>query len=484
MRLIAVFAGCLVVLDAGTGLSFAPLSRRGVAAKKRDKTHVLFATGSNNNQFDLSKPVFDLFTFRSIRGDALLRYNSLNQSEPLRINLYALLAASLFAFPTVGEAVGVSEPPGVLQIAACIVGGLGSMGLFARECKRRSNQLYRIEKELNSELLKLRLPMNALSDAPFTDPMTFGTLLQASTSLPPRILVVSGTATQLSSVLKSFQVFGRRLRQATTFVVPVPTDGSTRKDWNLGTSGIVGFGSGGGGATPRVPWLADAYDMQSWLEYLDNLADASVSHEFRWFGLNSNGRSFGSGVGQEPQWLELFGQFLRPSNTILDETDANVVSDETRSVADAQTMFYKALTSGDLEGMKSVCLSDYSPQVTQVIEAGGRLDDWSSCLKDGARPDGMQLSGSDAVVVSETKAFSTIIEFPTNLESGQGLTASLLAVQEWSRESGDDQWKLVLHQTIPWTSENRAAGTLRCDCRGCVALTRETEKRTFGGMIG
>ena len=125
----------------------------------------------------------------------------------------------------------------------------------------------------------------------------------------------------------------------------------------------------------------------------------------------------------------LFGQFLRP-NTILDETGANVVSDETRSTVDAQRMFYNALTSGNLEGMKSVCLSDYSAQVTQVIEAGGKLNDWSLCLKDGARPDGMQLSGSDAVVVSETKAFSTVIEFVTNLESGQGLTESLLAVQE------------------------------------------------------
>ena len=214
---------------------------------------------------------------------------------------------------------------------------------------------------------------------------------------------------------------------------------------------------------------------------MDDLADDSK--EFRWFGLNSNGRSFGSGIGQEPQWLQLFGQFLRP-NSILDETDTNGVSDETSSVLDSQAAFYNALTNGDMEGMKAVCRSEFSPDVTQVIQDGGRLDDWSSCLKDGARPDGMKLSGSDAILVSETKACSTVIEFPANASPGQGFTASLLAVQEWQRECDEDQWKLVLHQTVPWTSENRAQGTLLCDCRGCVALTRETEKRTFGGVIG
>ena len=31
---------------------------------------------------------------------------------------------------------------------------------------------------------------------------------------------------------------------------------------------------------------------------------------------------------------------------------------------------------------------------------------------------------------------------------------------------------------------SRAGGTLRCDSRGCVALTRAQEKRTFGGLVG
>ena len=455
MKIIAVLTACLM-LD--NGLAFAPVNYRTNSVIVESKSQ-LFA-----GQFDLSKPVFDLFTLRSIRGDALLRYGTLNQSEPLRINLYALLALSLFAFPSLSESVGF-EPAGLTQTGGCIVGGLGSLGLFARECQRRSNQLYRIEKELNSELLKLRLPMNLLSNIPFTDPATFGMLMK--TSLPPRIVVVSGTSKQLSDALSTLQIFGRRLRQASTFVVPVPTDGSTRKDWNLGSD--------------RLLWLADAYELDTWLQYFDGLSEDSK--DFRWFALNSSGRSFGSGAGNEPQWLELLGQYLRPS-TILDETDSNaLVTDETRSVLNAQTEFYSALTNGDMEGMKSVCLAEPSPEVTEVVEAGGRIDGWDSCLKDGARPEGMKLSGSDAVILSETEAYSTIIEFPAISAAG-GMTATLLAVQQWSRASPNDKWKLVLHQTIPWTSETRAQGTLRCDCRGCVALTREAEKRTFGGMIG
>jgi hypothetical protein len=425
----------------------------------------------SNQQFDLSKPVFDLFTFRSIRGDALLRYSTLNQSEPLRINLFGLLALSLFAFPSgVSEAVG-GEPASILQSCACIVGGLGSVALFLRECHRRSRQLYRIEKELNSELLKLRLPMNALSDVPFTEPATLGTLTKVTSTQQLRIIVVSGTSMQLSSVLATLQIFGRRLRQATTFVVPVPTDGSTRNDWNL---------AGTTNARTLPPWLADAYEVDTWLQYLNDLAEDS--NQFRWFGLNSNGRSFGSGAGQEPQWLELFGQYLRP-NSILDVTDSSVVNDETRGVLDAQTDFYNALKSGDLEAMKSVCLPNPSSQVTEVFEAGGRLDDWNSCLKDGARPEGMRLSGGDAIVVSENQAFSTIIEFPDDAFA-QGTSATLLAVQQWYRESPRHRWKLALHQTIPWTSDAPAQGTLRCDCRGCVALTRGAQRRTFGGIIG
>ena len=117
----------------------------------------------------------------------------------------------------------------------------------------------------------------------------------------------------------------------------------------------------------------------------------------------------------------------------------------------------------------------------KVVAAGGRLDGWKDCLAEGARPDSMTVAGSDAVVVSETEAFSTTVEFPPNAGID---SATLLALQKWTRAKPGEEWQLVLHQTIPWSTDSMAQGTLLCDCRGCVALTRTRERRTFGGIIG
>lgn len=176
----------------------------------------------------------------------------------------------------------------------------------------------------------------------------------------------------------------------------------------------------------------------------------------------------------------------------------------------AKKEFYKALTTGDRKAISAIFSSEPSAVVSevrtilflaqeariqspessqakslsvdaQVVTAGGRIDDWSACLEDGARPEGMTISGSDALVISDTEAYSTVVEFPAN--TGMD-TATLLAVQKWVRSSSNDEWKLEVHQTIPWSPHTRAQGTLRCDCRGCVALTRSTERRTFGGLMG
>lgn len=117
----------------------------------------------------------------------------------------------------------------------------------------------------------------------------------------------------------------------------------------------------------------------------------------------------------------------------------------------------------------------------QVIEGGGRIDSWADCLAEGARPEDMQISGADSFMVSDIEAYTTTIEFPANAGFD---SATLLAVQKWTRKSKTDDWKLSLHETIPWCPETKAQGTLRCDCRGCVALTRGPERRTFGGVIG
>ena len=121
------------------------------------------------------------------------------------------------------------------------------------------------------------------------------------------------------------------------------------------------------------------------------------------------------------------------------------------------------------------------PSLLQVIDLGGRIDSWKDCLVEGARPSDMQVSGADVTIVSDTEAYTTCVEFPAN--TGMD-SASLLAVQRFVRASENETWTLDLHQTIPWSLETKAQGTLQCDCRGCVALTRGKERRTFGGVIG
>ena len=415
------------------------------------------------NQFDVSKPVFDLFALRSIRGDALLQYNTLNQSEPLRINIYGLLAVAFFSAPLVSEAVG-GETMGVVGTVGSTLAGFGSVVLFVNECRKRSKQLNRIEKELNAENLQVRLPSNALADMPYGQAESLFMLKKSSS--PPRIIALCGTSNQLKEALISLCVLGRRLKQSSTFVVAVSIDGSTRSDWGIDTRA-------------NTPWLAEAFDADEWRAYFDGLSDKSG--HFRWFGLNSNGRSFGSGTGEFPQWLQVLGQYLRPTE-LLDEDDKAVsYSDDELSVIESQNKFYKALTTGDFGTLTSLYSTEQSPLVSEVVAAGGRVDDWKSCLENGARPEGMIISESDAVVLSDTQAFSTVVEFPTNTGID---TATLLATQEWVRGSPKEEWKLAIHQTIPWNQKSRAQGTLLCDCRGCVALTRSVERRTFGGLIG
>jgi hypothetical protein len=432
----------------------------------------LCMSSSNNNQFDISRPTFDLLSLRQMRGDAIVRYDSLNQSEPLRILLFGLFAVAFAIAPTFTEAVGYDSMD-ISAIVVSIVGSIISGTLFVRECKQRSKQLSRIEKELNTERLPIRLPTNALAEMPFTQPISLKEL-RSTTKSPPRIIAICGNKAKLIEALSGLAIYGQRLVQASTYVVPVSTDGSTGKDWKV--------------LDPQryKSWLADPYQQNMWLDYFADLSSTSTTTdtEFRWFGLTSRGQSFGSGEGQMPQWLQVLGQFLRPTD-FLDETDTSVQSSNIdpnqQELLQNVDAFYKALTTGDKVGIDKIYSKSVSDEVSEVINAGGRIDSWKDCLVEGARPSDMQVSGADVTIFPDTEAFTTVVEFPANTGFD---SATLLAVQRWTRPSKDDPWQLELHQTIPWSLEAKAQGTLRCDCRGCVALTRTPEKRTFGGIIG
>ncbi|CAJ1940026.1 unnamed protein product [Cylindrotheca closterium] len=429
------------------------------------------------NQFDVSKPVFDLFSLRTIRGDAIIRYDATNQSEPIRIQLYAASCLLFLASPTLAEALDfdpLTLPGRIATVAVSVLSG----GLFVRECKKRSNQLNRIEKELNTEGLPIRLPTNALSDQRYTKPIVLKQL-RASKSIPPRVLALYGEDEKLKDALKGLWTLGKRLEQASVYVVCIPTVGSSFRayEWVLEQQSSM---------DKTIPWLADAYDEKAWRSYFKELTpEDTINPSFLWFGLNSNGRSIGSGANEVPTWLQLLGQHFRPTMDDFELMDAPiaVASSEGGEAALSQSVqdFYAALTTGNKEAMDGTLSKTESSQVSEVLNAGGRVDSWTDCLADGARPEGMEVSNAEVIIVSDTEAYTTVIESPANT----GLdSATLLAVQEWTRSSSEKKWELALHQTIPWDAANKAQGTLRCDCRGCVALTRTPERQTFGGLIG
>jgi 2'-5' RNA ligase len=426
-----------------------------------------------SSQFDISRPVFDVLSLRSVRGDALIRYDSLNQSEPLRITLFGLFCATFLVAPTFTEAVGY-DPMDVPAIAASMLGALVFGGLFVRECRRRADQLSRIAKELNAERLSIRIPTNAFAERPYAPPITLKEIRTSQQQSPPRLIAMCGNQAQLKDALSSLVIYRQRLVQASTLVVAIPTDDSTSEGWQVLEKSVYRC------------WLADAHQPKIWRDYIHELSDYKESSSFRWFGLTSSGQSWGSGEGDIPQWLQIFGQFLRPAD-FLDNALVSAAATQTTEDSSIQGLlvnlqsFYQALTMGDEDRITRIYSNFPSAAVTEVTTAGGRIDSWKECLAVGARPEGMKISGADATIISDMEAYTTVVEFPAN--TGMD-SASLLAVQKWTRVEKHDSWKLQLHQTIPWSLETKAQGTLRCDCRGCVALTRRPERRTFGGVIG
>ena len=350
---------------------------------------------NRSNNFDLSKPTFDLFSLRTIRNDALLQYSSLNQSEPLRINLYLIGTIGLLSFPSISEAV-IGEEANIQSIIASTLLGVGSFGLFLNECKNRLNQLIRIEKEMNAEYLELSMSTNnKLNPKLFDDKSTFGSGTTLKTLRgKKRIVAISGTTDELKDVLLSFRVFRYRMNQADSIVVPLPTDinytnSNDMKEW-WKTLDITET------EIRSCQWIAQPQNVPAWKEYFDNLLEEtkkgneekdgneSSKNDLIWFGLNYNGRSFasGSGTNSSPMLLQILGRNLRPT-CILDETDepqvVNSASKEVNAelVAEiqlSQERFYKSLTEGNIDEMNLIYSNQPADEVSEVREEIYRCD--------------------------------------------------------------------------------------------------------------
>jgi len=408
--------------------------------------------GESRRGFDLiGGRDWDLLSLRQFRREARLRYASLNQSEPLRILLFALLTVFSASASALAEALdsSLSDP----EKATSLVVSVASFLLFLRERGRRTAQLVRFDRESMASDLS----------AAFEDPLTGSrkSLKLRDLREKLRVLVVYGDAETLKAVLKEAAVYRRRLLQSQVALVAASSDGSSRKDWEVPKSA-------------RGGWLWEATEKQEWVTYFSDILEAkkASSGGGAWFALNKKGRSRASGLGA-PRFDELLGSRLPP--TELSEQDAPFFTELDESVAAAQGRFYDALTNGKLEEMRALFSEELSEDVSEFVNLGGRLDPWDSQLREGSRPQGMKISSRDVTVADDgLEAWTTCLEQPA------GGFGTLLATQRWKRkESGgaDAQWTLVAHRTIPFSLNAGAMAILRCDCRGCVAGLRTLDKQ-------
>lgn len=140
--------------------------------------------------------------------------------------------------------------------------------------------------------------------------------------------------------------------------------------------------------------------------------------------------------------------------------------------------------------------SPSDPSVSQVVAAAGQLDPWASQLKESSRPAGMRATDCDALLFpdgctlfpdglfsdGDNGLFADGVAWTTTVER-PAAGGTLLATQGWRWQAGGagpegGEWRLVVHRTIPWDAGGgTAVATLRCDCRGCVALARQINTR-------
>lgn len=233
--------------------------------------------------------------------------------------------------------------------------GVATAALFWRERSRRSNQLRRMEKELNAGGLYVKLPVNTAISS--IRPQVRLMELRSK----QRMVAIRGSKEQLKSsgVIDTLCVLRRRLIQSQTLAVIIPTDGTSRVDWGLNDDQL-------GDAL----WLGDACNLAEWDDYFNELVD-NPGNQLAWFALNFKGRSIASGLNEAPRLLELLGQQLQPME-ILDECDEAEVLDgdnmsTVKQILEKQKDFYKILTDSDDEAqMKSIYSKKLTDEVNEV----------------------------------------------------------------------------------------------------------------------
>lgn len=416
--------------------------------------------GSDRDSF-LAKPQFDALSLRQFRRETLLQYANTNQSEPLRILLTALTALVAATAPFLAASLDLEMDGAGTAAAAATT--LGSAGLFLRERGNRLRKLERLEREYAAG--DLRLSTTAVS-LPFGGA---GKQLTLRSLRGRRVVAVFGSKSEVLRLVEEALPYWRRFGQSGTVVIPAFRDA---EDGTLELSDVEAMANVEGlRALPS--WLGRPIEPSAWSAYFRALLRGK---DAGWFALSPRGRSVASGAGSDLVWDELLGDKLPPNEQLFptdsgmrERVDGGAVTASEEGVLAAQAAFYEALTGGDLAAMRAVLADGEDGRdeaVSEILRLGGRLDPWDFCLEGDNAPRSLVIGNGDCVVTAEDTAVSTCIEFPTGRT---GL--SMLATQRWRRDE-DGRWRLRSHRTIPFSYQQSAGGLLRCDNRGCAALTK------------
>jgi len=491
------------------------LGRRLVAvSSRRPRPFPVMMSGASPEAF-LAKPQFDLLALKSYRRETLLQYTNTQQSEPLRILLNGLVAVTSALAPLLASSLDAELGASGGAVAAALFVGSGL--LFLRERGNRMAKLERLEKEYAAGDLRLRTRVAAL---PFGGSAAGREASVRELRGKARVVCVVGEPQDVVRQLREAAAYYRRFSQSRACAVFLVSeaDGVLRA---VTPAEVRAAGLGDAvGDDDRVTlgeWYATPVGVDAWGQYVDvllgtdaadtvdtvdtvdtdvtdvtdvtnvtNVTNVSSSGPRScWFALSIKGRSVGSGVSigqdragekQSLVWDQLLGDKLQPME-LQSFTDSDAGSNlvggpvgaAEAGVLAAQERFYASLTSGDLEGMEALLMPGADGEdsfISSVVAEGGRLDNWEFCLKEGQRPDGMKIGSRDAVVYADGTATSTCIEFPA-----PGL--SMLATQKWAKKEASG-WLMTSHRTIVYTYNAKAGGLLRCDNRGCAALTKST----------
>ncbi|CAE8610301.1 unnamed protein product, partial [Polarella glacialis] len=384
-------------------LLFSQPSRYGETSRQRRELRaaVKRAAGGSSDKFDkaafLRREEFDPLSLQSYRQEALLQYSNTNQSEPLRIYIFLFLTISGLCSP----AFAARDVAAWYYIIAAVL-TLGSGFLFLRERGKRTAQLVRLQREYSLGDLKIEISDSAVGTSTRCEVRSLRT--------KRRVVALFGKRDQLAEALAAALPYRRRLEQSGVVIIPISA--SNADDAEAALAEALG---GASGVRAAARWLATPLSLESWRQYFEDLLEEKGGTNGRavWVGLSVKGRVFGSDFGC-PVWDELLAAMppLAPPRS----TEPAFAGADSQDLLAAQASFYTALTGGDEAALAKLFTDTDDLEISEALRVDAErgfsnLSGWEMVLAPGARPE-LTVASQDAVLLSQTHAVSTCIEFP------------------------------------------------------------------------